>query len=170
MVRKAVGAFFVVIGCGSFGFLKASNARKAVKELTVFLNGIVRIKLEMQYQLQPLPCIFRTAAGYLDGLIGQVFLRFADEMESQCHPDLYSCMMGAVAGHSKISQETKDFLLLLAKNLGNLDLDNQLVALEHVEKLCGKERSKLEEEISKQKRYYETLGLCAGATLAIILV
>lgn len=170
MISKAVGAFFVVIGCGSLGFLTAQKERKTVKELAAFQDGLIRIKIELQYRLLPLPCIFRTSGKYSDGIVGQAFLIFADEMDSQRHTDLMSCMVSTLERLPQIGAEVRELFLYLGNNIGNLDLENQLNGITQVEKLCEKERKQKEEMIAQRKRYYETLGLCAGAALAIILV
>ena len=61
-------------------------------------------------------------------------------------------------------------LLELGKNLGNFDMAGQLQGLEYARTLCRENLEKLMHNKESRLRSYQTLGLCAGAAIAILFV
>ena len=58
----------------------------------------------------------------------------------------------------------------LGKSLGRFDLNGQLQGIEQVRAHCRRELSSLENGRDQRIRGYQTLGVCAGAALAILFV
>ena len=56
----------------------------------------------------------------------------------------------------------------LAQCLGRYDLEGQLQGLETVRQQCRTDLRELESERKEQMRNYQTLAVCAGASLAIL--
>jgi hypothetical protein len=61
-------------------------------------------------------------------------------------------------------------LQLLGASLGRFDLDGQLTALETARASCRHCLEGLESNRDIRLRNYQTLSLCAGAALALILI
>ena len=57
----------------------------------------------------------------------------------------------------------------LALSLGRYDLEGQLQGLEMVRQQCRKDLEELESDRFDRMRSYQTLAVCAGAALAILL-
>ena len=65
---------------------------------------------------------------------------------------------------------TRDNLILLGESLGRFDINGQLKGLESVRSSCRTALDSMTENREVRLRNYQTLGLCAGAALAIILI
>ena len=61
-------------------------------------------------------------------------------------------------------------LRLLGQTLGRFDLPGQLKGIKAVQESCRRELARLERNRDARLRSYQTLGLCAGAALVILLV
>ena len=65
---------------------------------------------------------------------------------------------------------SKPLLFLLGDSLGKYDLDGQLKGIDFVRKNCEEILAKQVQELNNCVRTYKTLGVCAGAALAILLL
>ena len=91
-------------------------------------------------------------------------------MESQISPDADSCMYAALSKMENLPFSTAKALGLLGKCLGRFDLEGQLQGIESVRSHCRRELEALEAGRDQRIRGYQTLGVCAGAALAILFV
>ena len=125
---------------------------------------------ELQYRCTALPLLCRQAGEREPGKIGKVFLKFASELEAQVCPDVSCCMSVTLAEFAELPAVVSQLLTSLGENLGNFDLDGQLLGLEQVRALCTERLGLLLANKDSRVRSYQTLGLCAGAAVAILLV
>ena len=58
----------------------------------------------------------------------------------------------------------------MGSSLGRFDLEGQLQGLESVRIYCREQLDELSKDRDVRLRSYQTLGLCAGAALAILFV
>ena len=79
-------------------------------------------------------------------------------------------MHAVLTGNWHIPDSLREELKLMGKTLGRFDLDGQLRGLESVKDDCIRALEKLSDNRDVRLRSYETLGLCAGAALAILLI
>ena len=170
MVLKILGAIFVVTACGSVGFKMAANHRREEQTLRDLIGIMDYLECELQYHLTPLPLLCRQAAKENNGVIGKVFYALAQELETQLLPDLASCMETALNKSRQLSQITKGCLELLGKSIGRFDLEGQKKGFEAVRQECRRQLDQLCFNREYRIRNYQTLGLCAGAALAILFV
>lgn len=170
MILKLFGAALVIIACGGVGFRLAANHRQEEQDLRQFLGALDYMECELQYHLTPLPALCRQTATEFTGRIGNVFLELSIEMEAQNASDTEACMQLALARNPDISSNTTEIMNLLGKSIGRFDIDGQLMGLESVRQECRRRLSILETNREVRLRSYQTLGLCAGAALAILFV
>ena len=64
----------------------------------------------------------------------------------------------------------KELLLELGRSLGNFDLNGQLRGIEAVRRQALEALQNSVKDRDQRIRSYQTLGLCAGAALAILLL
>lgn len=170
MILKLIGAVFVVAGCGGIGFHIAANHRFEEKNLRQLIGILDYMECELQYRLTPLPELCRQASKEFSGLLGRVFWELSVEMDAQISPDLEMCMSVAVEKVIKLSPIAREELLFLGKSVGRFDIDGQLKGLEAVRQDCRRRLEALSCNRDTRLRSYQTLGLCAGAALAILFV
>ena len=170
MILKLFGAIFVIVGCGGIGFRIAANHRNEEGNLRQLIGILDYMECELQYRLTPLPELCRQASKEFSGVLGKIFWQLFVEMEAQISPDMEVCMSVAIKKIGKITALTQEELLLLGKSVGRFDMDGQLKGLESVRQDCRRKLEALSFNRDTRLRSYQTLGLCAGAALAILFV
>ena len=170
MSIKWIGALLVIAGCGGVGFTMAAAYKREERTLRSLISALDYMACELQFRLTPLPVLCLRAGSECRGVVGKVLNNLARELENQICPDADSCMYAALSRTENVPQETENALRLLGTSLGRFDLDGQLKGLEQVRSHCRSQLQTLSENRSQRVRGYQTLGLCAGAALAILFV
>lgn len=167
-MSKWIGAVFVIVSCGGFGFGLAGGYRHRERLLRQLLQILEAMESELQYRLTPLPELARKAAGDSSGVLRDVFLNLARELDWKSEPDACGCMREAINHCHDLPAVLRRPLVQLGQTLGRFDLPGQLQGLKAVEDSCCRELKRLEQNRDVRLRSYQTLGLCAGAALAIL--
>lgn len=170
MIFKVLGAVLVLAGCGGCGLLIAAHHKREVKSLRQLISLLDYMECELQYRYTPLPDLCRQVAYEATGSARQVFLSFALEMEDQLSPDVEKCMDAALAQCSDLPRHTRSILQLMGRSLGRFDMEGQLLGLENIRSECRRSLETLTKDQASRLRCYQTLGLCAGAAIAILLI
>lgn len=170
MSIKWIGALLVVAGCGGVGFTMAAAYRREEWTLRSLISALDYMACELQFRLTPLPRLCSQAGAECRGPVGKVLTNLARELENQICPDADSCMYAALARTENVPQETEKALRLLGTSLGRFDLEGQLRGIEQVRSHCRTHLEEMSSNRNQRVRGYQTLGLCAGAALAILFV
>ena len=167
---KWIGAVLIVCSCGFAGFSMSTAFRREEKDLHQLLAALDYMTCELQYRATPLPELCRHAGNERSGCVGRVFLNLADELESQVSPDVQSCLAVAAATAGQLPLRIREAVCILGSSLGRFDLEGQLQGLDAVRSFCRRELEQMSAGKDSRLRCYQTLGLCAGAALAILFV
>lgn len=170
MFFKIIGVALVIFGCGSMGFRVAASHRQEEKALRQLISILDFMECELQYRLTPLPQLCRQTATEFPQLPGAIFAELCLEMESQVSPDIACCMAVTLEKFKQLPPITRSCIDLLGRSIGRFDLDGQLKGLESVRQDCRRNLEMLENNREVRLRSYQTLGLCAGAALAILFI
>lgn len=169
MNLKWIGAALIICGCGLIGFSISAAYRREERELRQLLGALDFMACELQYRRSPLPELCRQIGTERSGAVGKLFAFLADRLDAQTVPDVQSCLHAASAA-GQFPPRVQEALEILGTSLGRFDLEGQLQGLESVRLYC---RTQLEDMAAGRDirlRSYQTLGLCAGAALAILFV
>ena len=167
---KLFGAILTVVGCGSVGFQIAANYRREERALQQLLRILEFMACELQYRLTPLPALCKQIGRLYRQMPAQVFVILASEMESQIAPDAACCMLAALHKCCDIPPITRGILSDLGTLIGKFDLGGQIKGLHTASEECRRNLDELTKHRDSRLRSYQTLGLCAGAALAILLI
>lgn len=160
----------VVVGCGGLGFLIAAAHRREVKTLRQLISALDYMECELQYRMTSLPELCRQAAQMLCGPLKTVFSSLAAELDNQISPNVERCMQ-AVLYHAKdLPKLTAEALSKLGSSLGHFDLEGQLKGLEAVRSESRRILDNYSKNQDVRLRSYQTLGICAGAAIAILFI
>ena len=170
MNYKIIGAVCVVAACGGWGFAAAAQYIQLIRLLRQLISSLDYMECELQYSLTPLPDLCRAAAGEQRGCVRDVLLILSKELDAQISPDVERCMQAALSAVEDIPKHTRSAFQDMGKTLGRFDLSGQLKGLEQVRSACRTELGVLQTNREPRLRNYQTLGLCAGAALAILLI
>lgn len=170
MSWKWIGALLIIAGCGGFGFSLAAAHRREENTLRKLISALDLMECELQYRLTPLPDLCRMAGQETTGCIREIFLRLSAELDAQIAPDVERCMTAALSGAPDLPKHSYNAFVTLGATLGRFDLSGQLKGLEQVRAECRRQLEVLSTNREPRLRSYQTLGLCAGAALAILLI
>ncbi len=170
MSIKILGAVLIILGCGGFGFRIAAAHLKEEKSLRQLVVLLDYMECELQYRLTSLPALCRQAAAEGNTQLHHTFLHLASELENQIAPDVDRCMCAALEKAKELPHYTREAMFLLGRSLGRFDMEGQLKGLEMVRQQCRRDLDKLCSNKEVRLRSYQTLGLCAGAAMAILLI
>lgn len=161
----------VVVFCGGYlGFSMVASHKKEEKCLHQIILAIQYMQCELQYRLTPLPELLQQAAKQISGIASRVIGSLSTELANQISPDVSCCMEAVLSMETDIPTDIRDVLTALGKSMGRFDLEGQIKELDCVEQLCRKKLAELENNRDVRLRSYQTLGLCAGAAIAILLL
>ena len=79
-------------------------------------------------------------------------------------------MYAALRRSGEIPARVRRLLVQLGHTLGRFDLPGQLQGIQAVRKRCEESLASVQKNRDDRLRSYQTLGICAGAALAIILI
>lgn len=170
MLYKIFGAALVVASCGSVGFCMAAQHRAEERSLRNLTNILEFMECELRYKLTPLPELCRQVAAAFPQVPGSFFAELSTVIDSQTTPDMESCVREAISANRNLPEATRKILEDLGKTIGRFDLEGQLKGLFAVHNECKRNLDLLENDRESRLRSYQTLGLCAGAALAILLI
>lgn len=170
MEYRWIGAILIVAACSGCGFSIAAGKRKEERLLLQLLQILQLMESELRYRLTPLPDLCRMAAGEAKGTLRVVFLNLYRELSWQKLPDAGSCMSAAIQRTGDISGRVRRLLVQLGQTLGRFDLEGQLHGIQAVGKRCEESLESIRKNRDERLRSYQTLGICGGAALAIILI
>lgn len=170
MIIKWIGVMLIISGSGAIGLFMASKHQKEINNMRLMIRSLNHMSCELQYRLTPLPDLCRSAANEITGPIKSVLLDLATELDHQIFPDVSACMESVLYDKSYLPELTLQCLRQLGASLGKFDLEGQLLGIDAVRTVCKGHMDMLEKNKEIRIRNYQTLSLCAGAALAIILV
>jgi len=170
MTAKIIGVVFIVAGCGLAGFLLSASKKHEIRTLGNFLTSVEQMSCELQFRLTPLPELCRFLASSATGCIQVYYLKLAEALESHIYPDAEKCALSALNNCVNIPITTRKVIENFANTLGRYDVDGQLLGLEAVHQEGTQKLSKLTENLDGRTRCYQTLGICSGFVVAILLV
>jgi len=170
MILRWIGALLVIAGCGGLGFSMAMHYRKQEQCLRQLIKTLDIFSCELEFRLLPLPDVCRSVSKTVGGCVGNVFAYLAAELDSQVCPDAACCMEAALHSSSDVPGCVKNLLAQLGQTLGRFDVAGQLSELAATKADCMEKLDTIRAERDVRIRNYQTLGLCAGAALAILLI
>ncbi len=165
---KWMGVILVVAGCAGFGCSMAAGVRRETRLLGRLRALISYMECQLRYQLTPLPSLCRDAP--FRGVLGRIMENLAKELEEAMAPDVRTCMASAIRASGEVPPKVRRILLELGETLGRFDLTGQLQALEEMGQQCETQLREIAQNQEIRLRSYTTLGLCAGAAAAILLL
>ncbi len=170
MIIKLIGALLVVASCGGFGISIASGYKKEVLALKKLITSVDRMVGELEYRLTPLPELLRLAGKTSEGPVGTFFLRVVKELNRQLSTNAQDCFTLALSETYDVPNISRSLLEEMGTWIGQYDAETQIKGLLAIKQQAENHLSEFTRDMDKRLRSYQTLGLCAGAAIAILFV
>ena len=170
MSVRWIGAILVIASCGWFGFSTASLYKNEVSLLRHLSSAVEIMECELSYHLTPLPELCRQTGNTAGRTIKRILNNLAAELDKQIIPDVESGMQITLEKEELLPRSVYKILKSMGSSLGRYDLSGQLRGLEAIRESCQLELRNLDLSREERTRGYQTIGLCAGAALAILFI
>ena len=165
---KMIGMVFIIFAVSSVGFTMSASIKKEKSLLMQMQRALQILRNEIAFCGTPLPQTFALMAASCSGNLERVFSDTAKLM------DRHRWMSPAAAMEQTLSgrQETalSDVLRELAAGLGNYDLQAQITSIRMADERIAALLQQTEQEVRAKGKIYETLGICGGLSVAILLI
>lgn len=166
---RILGAGMIVIGCGGFGFSMSAANRREERQLQELCGALEYMVCELRYRQTPLPELCRGAAEISGGSVSRFFGLLGEKLEQQNAADVQICVFEVLEAMI-VSGGLRTQLHEVGVTLGRFDLSGQLRGLEVAIKSSERALHHIRDGAEQRRRSYQTLGLCAGAALAILFL
>ena len=170
MTVKILGAIMVIVSCGGLGFLIAASHRREVRSLRLLISALDYMECELQYRMTSLPELCTQVAVLLNGPLKAAFSSLASELENQISPNVELCMQAVLQSTRELPKLSREVLSKLGSSLGHFDLEGQLRGLDAVRNESRRILDTYSKNQDVRLRSYQTLGICAGAAIAILFI
>lgn len=169
---RVAGIVFIVLSAGSMGFRMAFYLKRRCRLLEQLMAALQVLKSEIAFCGTPLPQAFALMAAATEGVPAALFSQIAKEMDKRRWLTPLAAMQQALRQTPELPQGDKASLILLelSGSLGKYDAESQLHGIDRAMARLEEERGRAERERSVKSRTYETLGVCAGLAMAILLL
>lgn len=169
-MMKLFGALMILLGCGGVGFSMVAGYRRQEHSLRQLIRALEYMECELQYRMTPLPELCNHVSQVCTGCIRSILQELSNELASQITPNATTCMHAVVSRAEGLSETLQRCLTDLGDSLGHFDLCGQLQGLSSIKKNAEFDLDKLRQNHDVRVRSYQTLGLCAGAALAVLFL
>lgn len=169
---KLAGIIFIILSTGSVGLRIASALRNRCRLLRQLFSSLQVMYNEIGCCGTPLPQTFALMAVSSDGVVSRVFSAVAKAMDKQRWLTPRSAMEEALKAEPILGQDrdVAELLLSLAAGLGRYDRESQLQTLDKSKRDLEALLQSADRECSVRSKTYEVLGICAGISVAILLI
>lgn len=163
-----IGITLIIVSTGSVGFGLSRSLQRRCMLMHQLLKALDILKNEIHFCATPLPQAFALMAVSVPPPLETVFSHAARQMDKHRWMTPYAAMEQAL-------QQTQDayigaVLLSLSAQLGEYDTQAQLHGIALAQEQARDLLQQLEKERSLRSRTYETLGICTGLAVAILLL
>ena len=160
----------VTAGCGGVGVRMAWQARQEGKNLRSLVESLQEMENQLEYQMLPLPELCRRAGERSEGVVGQILGQMSRELTRQIAPNADCCMQEVLAKQKELEPQLRQLFEKLGTSLGRFDLTGQLEGLRSLRAEAAHCLERHQSGEAERVKSYQTLGLCAGAALAILFL
>ena len=167
-------AALVVVGDGNgtvgFGFARAVTLQCA--QLEGLLWALDTMQSEMSARLTPLAQLFSGLSACRQKDVAAFFAEAGRALSAQPYCTVPVCFKRGFqqAKGFRPGDESVQALYGLSLNLGRFDLESQLAAIERTKESVTAALLALQGQKRARCRSYETIGICAGLALAVMLL
>ncbi len=166
---KWVGAVLIVLACGGWGMGMAAAYRREGVLLQQLQETIGWMQCELRCRATDLPSLFLRASQRTQGALRLLFQRMSTELSSRVAPDAQTCMETAL-WEVRLPGKAREIAHQLGTSLGEFHLEGQVRQIEAVAAGCSRLLEEHFRNRDSRLRSWQTLWLCGGLVLAILLL
>lgn len=170
---KAIGAICVISGCAGTGLSVSRSYNRRYRQLGVLRRMAVLLKGEIRYACSELPEAFEHAACRIEAPFRDFLMGLADDlrlMDGQPFDRLWRKHIESSLSGSCLTKEDKEALFRLGGQLGFLDREMQLTAIDlYLDELDASMIS-FGQTLPQKQKLSLSLGILSGLFLTALLI
>lgn len=170
MTLRLIGALVICLGSSCLGFSAAGSVKRSAKTLRQLKQALEMMRCEVSYTLTPIARICEIICSSSEGEVRCLFEKLTDvysrplpENEDWAKKLTASCL-------KSIPAQPQDAMTELISSFGRFGAAEQLRLIDlTLEKLCAAAEQQ-EAEKQQRCRCYQSLGICTGLAVAILVL
>jgi stage III sporulation protein AB len=169
---KLIGAVLIVSAGASFGFMQAMHLAKRPKQIRLIIGALQRLETEIMYGMTPLPDALRRISLQCAEPVAGLFRKAAQELAGQTVHSTNEIWQRAVEESWKRSSMKNGELETLRQLGFTLGLSDRIDQVKHLRLAASQLQTEEDLAREEQRRYekmWRSLGVLAGALIAILL-
>lgn len=169
---KFIGALLLLLSGTLFGFYQAQQLSRRPKQIRQLIQALQRLETEIAYGFTHLPDALMALSQQTAAPLSRMFRQMSEQLSVPTGRSVKEVWQSAVHDgwkHTSMKEGEKDVVLQLGFTLGITDREDQVKHLR-----LGLRQLQTEEELAReeQQRYekmWKSLGILAGALVAILI-
>lgn len=170
MIIRWFGAFCIVAGSGCIGLVYNLQQRSNIRILEQLTDVIRYMEQDLRYRQLPLPDLLQNAMCQCDGVTLKVLTAYYHMLHRQATVDTEEGMKKILAEYQGISAQVREGFIKFARCIGQFDIAGQLITFANIREELTEAIKHMTKDHAAKKRSRQTLALCAGAAIAILLI
>lgn len=173
MIAKLAGICLILCSSTAIGFLLSNNLKERIEELELIKKLLLMLRGEIKYSHATLSEAFQAIGKRLKAPYGSMLLQVSeqmDSMEGQTLTQIWEKNLVGALTESCLRKEDREKLLALGGQLGYLDMEMQINTIELYLEQIQEEIKGARENLKKNGKLYQTMGVMAGIFLVILMV
>ena len=168
---KPLGMILIVAACSGLGFQMAWMYGRRIRQCRQIEQCLQRLFGEIRFHQLPLAEALRVTGQATEDPFGEFLICLAGALEDCGNGTFFELWQRELSGYLEDSllQDEQELLMALGRELGELDLDAQVKALQRCLDQWRRSIEELQRQEEKHGRLYRGLGISAGCFLAILL-
>ncbi|WP_051534264.1 stage III sporulation protein SpoIIIAB [Desulfitibacter alkalitolerans] len=173
MIVKITGCILIIGACSYMGFSLGKQYSARFEQLRKLRSSLKMLETEINYSMNPLPEALFKVGSRISWPVGILYAYTADLLAKNMGlpmEQVWRAGLNRLAEESSLKTEELDVLDDFGIGLGGSDREEQLKNLHLVQEHLRIIELKAESDRNKYERMYKTLGVLAGAALALVII
>ena len=167
---KYIMLFILFILANVIGRILSQKYVYRLNELNEFKNFLNIFKTKIRFTCDTIPDIFQDFSEKTKKNISKIFCLANKKMKYETAGQAWEEAIEETKPELNLKEEDVNVIKMLAKMLGNTDIEGQISQIEITEKLLETQIDEAKEEKDKNQKLYQKLGTTIGLGIVILLI
>ena len=167
---KYIMLFILFILANVIGRILSQKYVYRLNELNEFKNFLNIFKTKIRFTCDTIPDIFQDFSEKTKKNISKIFCLANKKMKYETAGQAWEEAIEETKPELNLKEEDVNVIKMLAKMLGNTDIEGQISQIEITEKLLETQIGEAKEEKDKNQKLYQKLGTTIGLGIVILLI
>ena len=167
---KYIMLFILFILANLIGRILSQKYVYRLNELNEFKNFLNIFKTKIRFTCDTIPDIFQDFSEKTKKNISKIFCLANKKMKYETAGQAWEEAIEETEPELNLKEEDLNVIKMLAKMLGNTDIEGQISQIEITEKLLETQIDEAKEEKDKNQKLYQKLGTTIGLGIVILLI